>query len=83
MPEKKRYYKNEEFVEKLAQRIRELRKTHKQTQEDLIEHLHLSINSYETGSKVPTLMSILKICEFYNITLGEFFAPLDYPPKEK
>ena len=22
-------------------------------------------------------------CKFYNITLDEFFAPLNYPPKDK
>lgn len=26
-------------------------------------------------------MSILKICEFYDITLPEFFQGMDYPPK--
>lgn len=81
MATKDRYYKNEEFVQKLARRIKELRTAHNQTQEYLIDKVHLSINSYEMGSKVPTLMSILKICEFYNITLDEFFAPMNYPPK--
>ncbi|MCM1295914.1 MAG: helix-turn-helix domain-containing protein [Muribaculaceae bacterium] len=45
--------------------------------------MHLSINSYETGAKIPTLMSILKICEFYNISLSDFFAPINYPPKNQ
>lgn len=82
MEYKPRYYKNKQFVDKLAQRIKELREEHGHTQEYLIDGVHLAINSYETGSKIPTLMSILKICEFYNITLDEFFAPLNYPPKK-
>lgn len=76
-----RYYKDPRFVEQIAKRIRELRITHGHTQEYLIEKVHLSINSYETGNKVPTLMSVLKICEFYQISLAEFFAPIDYPSK--
>jgi len=66
---------------KIAQRIKELREEHCHTQEYLIEKVHLSINEYEVGSKIPTLMSILKICRFYNIRLDEFFAPMNYPTK--
>lgn len=82
MIKKERYYSNREFVEKLAKRIKQLRCEHNHSQEYLIDKVHLSINSYEVGSKVPTLMSILKICEFYGITIGEFFAPIDFPPKD-
>lgn len=82
MVKSSRYYVNSKFVERVAQRINELRNEHNHTQEYLIEKVHLSINSYEAGTKIPTLMSLFKICEFYNITLGEFFAPLNYPPKK-
>ncbi len=75
----KRYYADRELVERIARRIKELRKEHGHSQEYLIEKLHISINSYESGSKTPTLMSVLKICKFYNITLGEFFIPVNYP----
>ena len=82
MTKNSRYYKDQQFVETLARRIKELRNEHGHTQEYLIVKIHLTINCYETGSKIPTLMSLLKICEFYNITLDEFFAPMNYPPKE-
>lgn len=82
MVKSSRYYVNSKFVERVSQRIKELRNEHNHTQEYLIEKVHLSINSYEAGTKIPTLMSLFKICEFYNITLGEFFAPLNYPPKK-
>lgn len=81
MDGKDRYYKDHRFVEQIARRIKELRQANGHTQEYLIEKVHLSINSYETGDKVPTLMSVLKICQFYRISLAEFFAPIDYPPK--
>lgn len=82
MSKKERYYKDSAFIEKLAARMKEVREEHNHTQEFLIEKIHLSINSYEVGSKIPTLMSILKFCTFYNISIDEFFAPLDYPPKK-
>lgn len=81
MANKERYFTDQKFAEKIAERIRDLRNEHGHTQEYLIDKVHLSINSYEVCSKIPTLMSILKICNFYNITLGEFFTPINYPPK--
>lgn len=83
MVKKARYYVNQEFVTRVGQRIKELRKEHNHTQEYLIENVRLSINSYEAGTKIPTLMSIFKICEFYDITLGEFFAPINYPARKE
>lgn len=70
------------LAEKLAKRIRELRNEHNHSQEYLIDHIHLDINRYEICDRVPSLMSILKICKFYNITLSEFFEPMNYPPTE-
>lgn len=49
---------------KVAQRIKELREGQCHTQEYLIEKVHLSINEYEVGNKVPTLMSILDFQRF-------------------
>ncbi|WP_367183530.1 hypothetical protein [uncultured Alistipes sp.] len=41
------------------------------------------MNSYETGTKIPTLMSIYKICEFYKISISEFFAPISLPSSKE
>jgi DNA-binding XRE family transcriptional regulator len=79
-----RYFKDEIFVEKLSQHIRQVRNTHAQTQENLIDNVHLTIGNYETGDKIPTLMSVLKICKHYKISVREFFDVdlFDYPPKQ-
>ena len=82
MVKSKRYFQDKDFLRQIADRIREIRTDNNHTQEYLIEKLHLSINSYETGAKIPTLMSILKLCVFYRITISEFFSPIKYPPKE-
>ncbi|WP_242493105.1 MULTISPECIES: helix-turn-helix domain-containing protein [Alistipes] len=83
MLKKTRYYVNQELVEQIAQRIKDLRNKHGHTQEFLIEKIHLSINSYEAGTKIPTLMSLFKICEFYGIELSEFFATINCPSTKK
>ncbi|WP_297410403.1 helix-turn-helix transcriptional regulator [uncultured Alistipes sp.] len=70
-----------ELAEKVALRIKELRDTYGHTQEFLIEKLHLDINRYEICDRIPTLMSLRKICEFYNISLSDFFMTMNYPPK--
>lgn len=78
----KRYYKDTKFGEMLAKRILQLRIEHNYSQEYVIDQTHLDIHRYETGTSIPVLMSILQICKFYNITLDEFFAPMNYPSKE-
>ena len=70
-----------DLAEKIALRIKELRDEYGHTQEFLIEKVHLDINRYEICDRIPTLMSLRKICDFYNITLAEFFISMNYPPK--
>lgn len=84
MVKKSRYLRDTEFIKNLAQRIRELRNSKAHSQEVLIDNVHLTIGNYETGDKIPTLMSILKICKHYNISVREFFDTdlFNYPPKE-
>lgn len=63
--------------------VKELRHMHDhQSQEQLAEATELSIAQLESGKNFPNLTTISIICKFYNITLGEFFAPLDYPTKD-
>ena len=82
MKSEKPKYKDKRFGELFIERMQQLRNERGLTQEALIENIHLDISRYETGDSVPSVQSILKICKFYNITLDEFFAPLNYPPKE-
>ena len=70
-----------DLAEKIAQRIKELRGEYGHTQEFLIEKVRLDINRYEICDRIPTMMSLRKICEFYDISLAEFFMSMDYPPK--
>lgn len=69
------------FGKLLVERMQQLRNEHGYTQEYVIEHTHLDISRYETGDSTPSLRSVLKLCKLYRITLDEFFAPMNYPPK--
>ncbi|WP_300868823.1 helix-turn-helix transcriptional regulator [uncultured Alistipes sp.] len=73
---------DKKLSELIAIRMKELRAVHGFSQEDLIEHTGLDIFHFENGSKNPTTISLSSLCRFYNITLSEFFEPMNYPPKD-
>lgn len=79
---KERKYWDESFQKSLIDRMQQLREHRGYSQEEVIESTHLDISRYETGCSTPTLRSIVKLCELYGLTLAEFFAPLNYPPKK-
>lgn len=82
--ERKKQRRDEELLGKIILRVKELRRMHgNQSQEQLTEATELGIAQLESGKNFPNLTTISIICKCYNITLGEFFAPLDYPPKNK
>lgn len=60
----------------IVERMREIRESYNHTQEYLIETLHLHIDDYESGKSYPTLLSIAIFCEFYHLSLYEFFGPM-------
>ncbi|WP_363316802.1 helix-turn-helix transcriptional regulator [uncultured Alistipes sp.] len=70
------------FQKLLVERLRQLKNECALSQEQVIESTHLDISRYETGDSTPSLPSILKLCKLYNIPISEFFAPMNYPPKE-
>lgn len=79
---RKRQRRDEILLRKIILRVKELRGIYGHSQEKLIEGTGVNIPSLETGDNFPNITTISIICKFYNITLDEFFAPLNYPPKE-
>lgn len=79
---RKKQRRDEELLQKIVLRVKELRSNYNHTQEDLYEATDLNIANLETGENFPNLTTISIICKFYGITLDEFFAPMNYPPKE-
>lgn len=78
----KKQRRDEELLRRVVLRVKELRSIHSHTQEQLIAGTELNIPNLETGENFPNLTSIAIICNFYNLTLDEFFEPLNYPPKK-
>lgn len=79
--EKKPHRRDEKLLEKVVLRIKELRAQYGHSQADLNAATDVDVANIETGSNFPNLTTISIICEFYDITLDKFFAPLNYPPK--
>lgn len=74
--------RDEILLSKIVLRIKELRGIHGHTQEKLKEETGLNISNLEAGDNFPNITSLSIICRFYNISLDEFFAPMNYPPKK-
>lgn len=73
--------RDKELLGKVVMRIKELRAQYGHSQADLNAATDVDVANIETGANFPNLTTISIICEFYDITLDEFFAPLNYPPK--
>lgn len=73
---------DEELVKMLVLRMKELRSASGHSQEYVVAQTGLDIFHFESGDKVPTIISLTILCKFYGITLGEFFTPLNYPAQE-
>lgn len=78
---RKKQRRDEILLHKIILRVKEIRGIHNHTQEELKEGTGLNIPNLETGENFPNLTTIAIICRFYRMTLDEFFAPLNYPPK--
>ena len=70
-------------------RLKELRKQNNKTQEDISKHLNVArstYNGYEQGFSEPSIETLCKLADFYNITLDylvcrEFNNDLGYLDK--
>jgi transcriptional regulator with XRE-family HTH domain len=61
----------------LKHKIKELREAKDQKQQAIAEELGVSqgtYNNWETGKRVPELKTILKIADFYEVTLDYLFG---------
>ena len=70
------------LMELIAERLKELRSARGYSQEFVVERTKLNLPQYEAKHYPPILDSLVILCKFYNIALDEFFAPMNYPPKE-
>ena len=74
---------DEKLLQLVVERMKELRLACGYSQEYVIEHTKLNLSQYEAKIHLPSLDSLSILCKFYGISIGEFFAPMNYPPKEE
>ena len=63
-------------------RLRELRKVHKLSQQELADHLKISkssINMYERGEREPGIDTLENIADFFNVDLSYLTGKSDNP----
>lgn len=79
--EQRKQRRDKELLGKVVMRVKELRSQYGHSQAELNAATDVDVANLETGANFPNLTTISIICEFYDITLDEFFAPMKYPPK--
>lgn len=61
----------------LHKKLKELRKAYNLTQQEISEKLNISrvnYTRYETGAVRPDYETVIKIADFYDVTLDELFG---------
>lgn len=69
--------KDIELAKKLAERMKEVRKEKGKTQEDVRFELNMNIGRIEIGENCISLPTLKKLCEYYGVSLEEFFKGFD------
>lgn len=67
----------------ISNRLKELRA--RRPQEEVIEPTRLNLSQYEAMLRTPSLDSIFILCEYFGITLREFFdvEDFDFPARKQ
>lgn len=69
-----------------AQRLRELRKGNNISQKKLSNYLNFgytAIANYESGRNQPSLDTVKKIAQYFNVTVDYLIGASDYPRREQ
>lgn len=69
--------RNIEALEKIAAKLRLLRRKAGLQQKTVSDETGLNIGHFETARKNITLSSLERLCDYYGITLKEFFKDID------
>lgn len=64
---------NERLLLNLAKRVKELRKIKGVTQEEALNDTGIQFSRIEQGKRDIQLSTIHKICNYFDVSLGEFF----------
>ncbi|RZL20481.1 MAG: XRE family transcriptional regulator [Pedobacter sp.] len=65
------------LLRKIAKRIKQVREAKGMTQEQVFHELEIHIARIETAKHNISVSTLSKICEYFDITLADFFKKLD------
>ncbi|WP_190809215.1 helix-turn-helix domain-containing protein [Flagellimonas sp. S3867] len=63
----------EQLLKSLAKRVKQLRKIKDVTQEEALNDTGIQFSRIEQGKRDVQLSTILKLCQYFEITLHDFF----------
>lgn len=69
-------YVNKILLKKIAIRLKELRKSHSITQSELYEDTGVNIGRIERGINDLSVSSLSKLCEYFEISIEDFFKKI-------
>lgn len=69
--------RNDILINRVVDRLKAIRKERQLTQEDVRFDTDLNIGRIETGQHSISLTTLADLCDYYGITLEEFFRGID------
>ena len=69
--------RNDVLTKRIAERLKEVRKARHLTQEDVRFQLEMNIGRIEAAQHSITFATLADLCDYYEITLEEFFRGIE------
>lgn len=73
----KKQRRNEILHDRIVERLKKIRKQKGFTQEDVRFDLDINISRIEMGQHSITITTLADLCDYYGITLEEFFRGIE------
>jgi len=70
-------FRDEKLLKKIAKRVKELREEKGLSQEAVYHELEVHIARIETAKFNITVSTLSKLCDYFGISLAEFFKKLE------
>ncbi len=72
---------NDKLLRSIAVRLKQLRTERGYTQEVVTDRTGVNVGLYEVGATNITIVLLCVLCDFYEVSLEEFFSGIDYPKR--
>ncbi|MDE5691605.1 MAG: helix-turn-helix transcriptional regulator [Alistipes sp.] len=69
---------NDKLLRSIAARLKQLRTERGYTQEVVTDRTGVNVGLYEVGTTNITVILLTVLCNFYEVTLEEFFRGMEY-----